>query len=185
MITWIKIHWKSSGGGKEQGVGWLHRGDTEGCAGGLRGRRAGGMQGRDAQWGCRDVGMHSGAVGLPSRPGPGCLVGGSGGGHWQWCGWADPWVEGQGSVLRPLFRFKCSPGGFVLGSGFTESRVKGSGRSGGFHVPGAGRRGHRQRPGPGIPPSPPHPQPRCPPSSAARNGAAEPHCFTHKPAAAP
>lgn len=160
---------------------WGHGGVCWGAAGMQSWRDAGqgctvGMQGcRDAQWGCRAA--VSAGTRLPCR--------GFRGGHWQWCGWADPWVEGQGSVLRPLFRFKCSPGGFVLGSGFTESRVKGSGRSGGFHVPGAGRRGHRQRPGPGIPPSPPHPQPRCPPSSAARNGAAEPHCFTHKPAAAP
>lgn len=37
------------------------------------------------------------------------------GGRWQWRGGADLQVEGQGSALRPLFRFKWVPGGFVRG----------------------------------------------------------------------
>lgn len=78
----------------------------------------------------------------------------------------------------PFSDSNVSPGGFVPGSGFTESLVKGSGRSGGFHVPGAGRRGHKQPQTRNTPPKPSAPR------AATRNGAAGLHCFTCKPAAA-
>lgn len=60
-------------------------------------------------------------------------VPGATGGRWQWCGGADPQVEGQGSALRPLFRFKWVPGGFVRGQAPPRATRKGWGSRGGFN----------------------------------------------------